>query len=338
MAATSTRCGTATRSKPRDPVDRAFTHTTYLALVCDCAALQPLLPQVILARYTQNVSLPATLQALYRSCGFPFEFWNGSAGRVTSAIFRKWATRVRQAIGSFNPGAWIVLILDCATSHLDRASIGHLRRLGILVVIVPAKMTWLLQILDVYAFGKIKRELRQAEARARISSPTGQITPGTLMKLATTVIRRELINCDWSRFFGRLGAGETCSDLSSPVADLLAGTDVVPALPTRAEFALLINRPADSDVTRSLHASIIGQTLALQRSSPDARPPHSATYNLPVARDSSAPQSRRRTFEGMDADALLDLFANDQLEDPAYLHLFQDARSVQLDLAPGADV
>ena len=65
-----------------------------------------------------------------------------------------------------------------------------------LVVIVPAKMTWLLQILDVYAFGKIKRELRQAEARARINSVTGHLSPGTLMKLATTVIRLEIINCD----------------------------------------------------------------------------------------------------------------------------------------------
>jgi hypothetical protein len=157
------------------------------------------------------------------------------------------------------------------------------------------------------------------------------------MKLATTVIRRELINCDWSRFFGRLGAGESCLDLSVPVADLLAGSEIVPALPTCAEFALLINRPADSDVTRSMHAIMIGQTLALQRSPPDARPPHSATYNLPVSHQSSAPQSRRQAFEGMDVDACVDRFANDQHQEPVYLHPFHDARSFGLDLASGAD-
>jgi len=219
MASSHRRSRVAPKSRPRDPVDRAFTNTTYLAVVCDCPGLQPLLPQVILARYTQNVAVPATLQALYRSCGYPFEFWNGSAGRVTPIVFRKWATRVRQAIGSYNPDAWIVLIIDCATSHLDRASIAHLRRLGMLVVIVPAKMTWPLQILDVYAFGKVKRELREGEARARVNTPTGHISSGTWIRMATTVIRREIVNCDWSRFLGRLDAGETCLDLSAPIAE-----------------------------------------------------------------------------------------------------------------------
>ena len=126
-------------------------------------------------------------------------------------------------------------------------------------------------------------------------------------------------------------------DWSAPVAELLAGTQIVPALPTRAEFALLINRPADSGVTRSLHASILGQTLALQRSPLDARPPHSATYNLPVARDAMAPQSRRTTFEAMDAGAFLDFFADARHDDSTCLHPFQDARTVQLDAGPGVD-
>ena len=138
-------------------------------------------------------------------------------------------------------------------------------------------------------------------------------------------------------FVGRLCAGESCLDLSAPVADLLAGTQIVPALPTHAEFALLINRPTDSDVTRPLHASIIGPTLALQRSPLDARPPHSATYHLPISRDPSAPQSRRQTFEAMDTGALLDLFVDPRHEEPAYLHLYQDARKIQLESVSAAD-
>ena len=76
-----------------------------------------------------------------------------------------------------------MLILDCATSHLDRATEAHLRRPGVLVVIIPAKMTWLLQALDVYAFGKLKRGLREAEAWARVDEHQGKIPPGPWMRL-----------------------------------------------------------------------------------------------------------------------------------------------------------
>ena len=250
MASMFRRSGASRKTRPRDRTDRTFTCTTLIAVACDCPGLQPLLPQVILSRYTKHVAVPAALQAHYESCGFPFEFWHGSAGRVSPVIFRKWITRLRQSVASYNPAAWIVLIVDCCSAHLDRLSVGHLRRLGILVVFVPASLTWLLQLLDVYAFQRVKGELRLAEARARARSADGLIVPGQWITLCTLVIRRELINRDWSPCFARLGAGESGVDLSSPVADLLAGREIHPALPSCAEFALLIKRPPNSDLTR----------------------------------------------------------------------------------------
>ena len=229
-----------------------------------------------------------------------------------------------------------MLIVDCSTAHLDKHSVFHLRRLGFLVVFIPAKMTWLLQILDVFVFGKVKRAFREAEARARSASLTGHVAPGTWMKIATTVLRREIINCDWSEAFSRLGAGESCLNLSGPVAQLAAGQDLSPALPTRAEFALLINRPPDSTVTRALHASIIGHTLAVQRLPVNAEPPHSATYDLPVSRHARAPSSRRRSYEYMEPTAVANWFAEDVTDEPTFLHPFQPARNVQLDLGPDA--
>ena len=290
-----------------------------------------MLPQVILARYSQNASVPATLQAHYRSFGFPFEFWHGSTGRVTPVIIRKWFTRMRQSVASYNPAAWIVLIMDCCTAHLDRESVAHLRRLGILVVFVPASLTWLLQLLDVYAFGRVKGELRQAEARTRANSAGGQIVPGEWIKLATTVIRREIINRDWCPCFARLGVGETCLDLSSPVADLLAGREIRPALPSRAEFALLVHRTPDSDVTRRLHASILGHALSIQRLPVDALPHHSASYDLPASAPAAEHVSRRRTYAAMDPRDVVDAFSDAASDQPTFLHPFQAARNYHLE-------
>ena len=331
MACLFRRSRASPKTRPRDRTDRSFTNATLIAAACDCPGLQPLLPQVILARYSKHASVPATLQAHYRSCGFPFEFWHGSTGRVTPVIIRKWFTRLRQSVASYNPAAWIVLIIDCCTAHLDQQSVAHLRRLGILVVFVPATLTWLLQLLDVYAFGRVKGELRQAEARTRANSADGQIVPGQWIKLATTVIRREIINRDWSPCFARLGVGETCQDLSTPVAELLAGREIRPALPSRAEFALLVHRPADSDVTRRLHASILGHTLSIQRLPLHSLPPHSASYDLPASAPAAEHASRRTTYAAMDPRHVVDAFSDAASDQPTFLHPFQAARNFYLE-------
>ena len=91
MACLFRRSRASPKTRPRDRTDRSFTNTTLIAAACDCPGLQPLLPQVILARYSQNASVPATLLAHYRSCGFPFEFWHGSMGRVTP-VTPSWRT------------------------------------------------------------------------------------------------------------------------------------------------------------------------------------------------------------------------------------------------------
>lgn len=257
---------------------------------------------------------------------------------MTPLVFRKWITRVRQAVGSFHSGAWLVLILDCSPCHLDRVSVSHMRRLGVIVIFVPAKMTWLLQLLDVFVFRRVKRGIREAEARARTRTSSGQIPSGTWMKLATSVIRREIVNCDWSQHFARLGAGDSFDHFSSPVAELIDPNTITPALPTRAEFGLLIGRPPDTEVTRALHASIVGHTLAVQRLPVAADPPHSATYFLPVTRNARPPRSRRATYEAMDARQAVDSFLQAAPDEPVFLHDFLDARNVQLEVRPvGAD-
>ena len=280
------------RTKPRDANDRNNTRTTYLAVVADCAALQPLLPQVILPKYTQHaVPSPAHLD-VYASYGFPFEFWHRSQGCATPSIIRDWATRIRSAVRSFNNTAWVALIMDCSTTHLCSGTVSHLRRLGFIVVLVPAKLTWLVQLLDAYVFGLVKKEMRLGEARQRVLSGDGKLMPFDRMQIATNSIRRHVINKDWSASFNKLGAG---SENRPTAASLLQYCDVepvLPALPSLAEFAELVCRPAHTEVTRRLHHQIIGGALELAGAPHDALPGHAAEIDLPESFAASAAVSR----------------------------------------------
>ncbi len=146
-------CRRAARGRPAvrhaDVADRSNTKTTLLASVCDSQALQPYLPQIVLARYTQNAAPPAHLVNACSRSGEPLEYWHRTRGFATSAIIKKWAVRVRSIVHSFNSDAWILLVWDCSQTHLNEDVARYLRRLGILVILVPAKLTWLLQICDV---------------------------------------------------------------------------------------------------------------------------------------------------------------------------------------------
>ena len=161
------------RRSPRDPIDKHNTKVTLIAAVCDSSRLQPLLPQVILPRYTQHVRPPAHLLHTYAGFGHPFEFWHGTAGATTPGIIKTWLTRLRSVISSFNDSAWIILVMDCDTSHLSVKTMAHIRRLGIIPLFVPAKLTWLLQLLDVYVFGVLKKDMRLEELRRREASMAG---------------------------------------------------------------------------------------------------------------------------------------------------------------------
>ena len=72
----------------RDSADRSNTKTTLVAAVCDNRDLQPYLPQIVLARYTQQGAPPAALAAAYADSGEPLEYWHRTGGFATSTSSR----------------------------------------------------------------------------------------------------------------------------------------------------------------------------------------------------------------------------------------------------------
>ena len=318
------------RRAPRDPVDKHNTKVTYIAVVSDSSGLQPLLPQVILPRYTQHVRPPAHVLHTYAGFGYPLEFWHGTAGATTPGIIQSWLTRLRSVISSFNDSAWIVLALDCHTNHLCVQTMAHIRRLGILPLFVPAKLTWLLQVLDVYGFGPIKKDMRLDELRARESSAGGVVARPQRMRFAASSIRRTIINRDWSAAFNKLGYGNDHRPAASQLQQYLPDGEIEPALPTLAQFADLISRPAHTEVTQRLHRMCIRAALDLVHAPLTSRPPVGAPVHLPVSA-SATPARASADFQHQDPDQVLRRFLDDLDEDPPTLSEDRPARNIFVD-------
>ena len=277
--------------QPRDPVDRTDVKTTSMGAACDAPELQPLLPQVVLPRYTKAAVPPQHVLDAYAVSDSPLEYWHKSSGWVGSRIMTAWITRVRTIVTSFNPAAWIVLIIDCSNAHLNVKTIRHMRRLGVLVVFLPAKLTWLLQVLDAYAFGELKGRMRVAQTAVRVGTATGSMDAGSWVDVTAAAIRHVLVDRDWSDAFTKLGTGSS-DQLRDQLQEYVLPADVIPRLPSLEQFAALVNRPAHTDVTRRVYNMIMGQHLAVRRLTGACLPPRGARVDLP---DVAAAQKRQRS-------------------------------------------
>jgi hypothetical protein len=268
-------------SQPRQTQDRTDVKTSLMGTVCDCPALQPFLPQAILPKYTKRGVPPQRFLDAYSITGSPFEYWHGSVGWTDSCIMMKWATRLRSVVSSFNSDAWIVLIMDCSHVHLNVQTIAHLRRLGILVLMLPARLTWLCQLLDVYVYSELKSLIRTGQCALRLSSHNATLNVGAWIDVNARAIREVIVDRDWQDSFAKLGAGDSVFAMNSDLQSYVAAEDVTPSLPTIAQFARMVNRPIHTEITVRLHSMVVGGFLDLHKLPLNASPGPGAMVHLP---------------------------------------------------------
>jgi len=268
-------------ARNRDVADRSNTKTTLLATVCDNHDLQPYLPQIVLARYTQNAAPPAYLKDACARTGEPLDYWHRTRFFATSHIIKKWAVRVRSIVHSFNPDAWILLVWDCSQTHMNEDVAGYLRRLGILVLLMPAKLTWLLQILDVCVVKTLKTHVRIQKSSMRCMDPHGRLPLGSWILPCASAIRDVIVGRCHENAFERLGLGASMDSINGRVRRAVDPADVVGRLPRLRKFARMVNRRADTDAFRALHATVVGHFLTVQRLPLGTSPHQGAIVPLP---------------------------------------------------------
>jgi hypothetical protein len=256
---------------------------TLLGCICSDSAVQPFLPQVLLPKARASGAVPQYVLDQFSACGAPLEFWHGTNGWVDYISMKHWATRLRSVVQSCHGvQTWILLVLDCATCHLDIRTIRHLRQLGIVVLLIPSKLTYLLQPCDVEVFGMFKDSLRRASLLKRLHNQDGLVPFGDWLSNVSGTVHGIISNVDWSDTFPRVGLAREYEALRSDIASYVGYQDIGPRLPSVAEFAELIGRPAHSELTQSLYRLILSSQVELADKLPGAMPKSGAQIELPV--------------------------------------------------------
>ena len=232
------------RQRALDNVERAdqryLSRCTLVAAIADDAATQAVLPQVFLPRQAAAATPSrAAIQAVVEA-GAPAECWHGSGGFLSASLLRQYLTKLRAAVRLARPGWRVVIAMDAANSHTNLKVLRHARRLGMHLLLVPARMTWMLQPLDTHVFAVLKRRMRHLVMEQRMAAARGRITSAAVLRCAAIAAREIHSSGDWRRVMARAGLSQSDEALRGALQNAHEGRDMTPRPPTAAEMRELL--------------------------------------------------------------------------------------------------
>ena len=236
---------------------------------------------------------PQYLQEDYAAMGYPLIIKHGTTGWNDEETMREFVLELRSVVYALDPTLWIVLVLDNCRTHCSRKMLEYMKSLGLLILLIPARLTWLLQMLDVYVFAEYKRRLRSITTEAVLSSPSGRLTTGAWVPLLGEATQQVMVRADWSRTFSKCGLSADITLARDKIRDYLRRVpDRSPRKPTEEELLEVMSLPTPNQRFKALSWRTLLCGLPESLVTDRARlPPKAAALALPAGVLPSTPLS-----------------------------------------------
>ena len=223
-----------------DPSERKppkLPRCSLMAAISSEPSLQKCLPQVLLPKTPAKKKPSLRLTSAISQAGDPVEAWHGSSGFANSLVVRHWLTRVRRKVHRARPQAQLVVAIDMCSTHKGLTVLRHARQLGLAVILVPARMTWLLQPLDSHIFAPLKQRLRRLVALHKAEQRAGGIDLGSYTSLCGQAIQTTLVSRDWSHVMRGSGLAQGPREVRPALLEHVQGLDLAARPPSVQELA-----------------------------------------------------------------------------------------------------
>ena len=140
---------------------------TLVALITDCQAAQPYLPQMIIA--SERSMTAAQRAALHEDLPENIVLHTAKNAWMNGDIFKEFLNLLTERLAHFKNTHQIILTADTYPCHITKEALTCCGRHGIWPHLVPAKMTWALQPLDTHVFAKFKSHLASTWQRMQLN-------------------------------------------------------------------------------------------------------------------------------------------------------------------------
>ena len=223
----------------RQQLRSSFTH---VALICDDASLQPLLPQLLVCgSSTLSRADQAFLEARLPANVFVVRQMKGWMSQDLMVWLMK---RLGECLKSKLGHRRLVISLDCAKIHLHARVVRAMARAGAWCTVVPAKMTWLLQPCDTHLFAGYKRHLHKGLQHAPEpvagASEGESLTCRVVLQVCRT-IEGVMEKRSWAHAFDSCGCSASQDRVSRRVLKELKW-DSVPPIPAERPSLEVVQR------------------------------------------------------------------------------------------------
>ena len=250
-----------------------------MGVICDNADLQKHLPQVLLPRARKQQDPGSRMKAVYASMGAPLQAWHGSSGSVDADVLKMWLRTIKRCVTEHIPDAVIVLAMDSHPVHKAESILRLARKLGMHVVIVPARCTWFLQTLDVKVFHVLKHTMRRLLMATEAIESSGVLHWEQHVEAVAESIQTVLVKRSWERQMTDMGMSVNAVPEQTELGKLVAGQDLSPRPPTMDELREILGK---STVNDKLNWNVLFDFGESEPADAEPRVPTATTTQAPV--------------------------------------------------------
>ena len=199
----SQRAGCA-RQASRGQLRAAFTH---IAIICDDTSLQPHLPQVLLVNERTVTAEQHRRWSSPQGCNV--KLWRGKSAWINDQVFARVIRTLGKVLRERAAERQAILLMDAHVCHFSSDTLAACRAYDIWPVIIPARMTSLLQPLDTHVFSRFKMFLRTRLHQIMLAGANQDLTSEQVINALLHAIKGVLQGHAWAPAFAKNGFGQT---------------------------------------------------------------------------------------------------------------------------------
>ena len=230
----------------------AFSH---IAFLCGNTEAQAALPQVFIRN--EHVLPVHVLNHVSPRLHKNVKLWRRKSSWADGAVLQEVLTLLSQALRPFSDRFQPVLLWDAAKSHLRKDVLKLAGKLGIWLIIIPARITWLLQPADTHCFARYKAYLRKKYLESSSCAADGHVSTEDIIMTMNAAIRQVFQKHKWQQSFVGNGFGLEQRQVRAKILEHLQW-ETVPqvgcALPNLGQFGYIWPRRADVPVDELFYA------------------------------------------------------------------------------------
>ena len=238
---------------------------THVAFICDNAEIQPHLPHIFIGNAA--VLLARTARSVTGALENNVFLWRRKSAWVNDSAIVEVLEILSKALTPFRIHFQPLLLWDALKSHLSPCVLRAAGQAGLWVVIVPAKLTWLLQPADTHCFAKYKAFLRKKYLEMSSDSVDGAVELQQILLAMNEAVRKVFQKTKWSDSFTANGLGGSQKKLRVSILEHLEWTLAPPApntLPTLQQFNCIWPQRLDVPID-ALFSAFLPRHMPLRR-------------------------------------------------------------------------